>query len=200
MNPRMSVIDANLQQRWIPTPQGQMISPIITRDDAPWTELSAMNIVMTPGRVSVPHDHDGVVTPLIYLVRATGRGVATFLGDELEELVWLRPGEWGSIAHTPHMAVYPRLTPDMVDAEGIEIRNASHVSLHTTPRPDLWPIARQRIEEQGWNGKVTWPQEALEAFHRADHPVPAADAVSCFPSLPLATPQSPDIMRRPYGD
>jgi hypothetical protein len=189
MSPRMAIISADRQSRWTATPQGQEISPILTHHDAPWTEMSVMNIVMSPGKVSNPHEHDGVVTPLIYLSKAGGRGVATLLGDELEELVWIRPGEWGSIGHVPHMAIYPRAErPEearmMGDAHGIEIRNAGHVLMHTTPRPDLWPIAYRRVEEHGLLDRVTWPTEVLEMISAAGQPVNGRYA---------------DIVRQPYG-
>jgi hypothetical protein len=177
--------------RWGNTPQGQQILPILTHLDAPWTTMSVMKIEMTPGKVTVPHDHDGVVTPLIHLM--SGAPVATFIGQHLEELVWIHAGEWASIAHVPHMAVYPRLAPLLSNAEAIEVRNAPHVEMHTTPRPDLWVVARQRVEEQGWESNVTWPQAALEAFHAAGQPAPD------LADIPVATPAGPDIIQQPCG-
>jgi hypothetical protein len=173
------------------TEAGQHARHIITSANAPWTKMSVAELTLSPGQVGNPHNHRRKVTPMIFL--ASGYPVATLLGRLLDELVWINPGDWGSIGLVDHVCIYPRLHDDMPSAVAYEIRNDGDFAAHTWPVPDKWPLVRTRVEDLGWQDKVTWPADALQAF--ASH-----DNADSFPGAPVAISAAPDIIQRPYGD
>jgi hypothetical protein len=141
------------------TPAGQRARTVVDAERAAYTELTEFDFELLPGQTGNPHHHPGGVTPLIRM-EAAGGPVATLLGWELEELVWIKAGERGVIdGRVPHWCVYPRvrrgglLLPRWLQrpARGSETRNAQTVREDTVALPELWPIARQRVAEYGWD-------------------------------------------------
>jgi hypothetical protein len=195
----MIVASSDVNKNWANTVQNQLAREIISSANAPWTAMCVVEIQMTPGRIALPHSHD-YITPAIYLTQASGQGVASFLGPRFDELVWIKPGEWGSIGPVDHLAIYPRLEPDMVTAHAFEVRNAPRVDLDTIPKPEKWRLVHDRVLQLGWGDKVSWPQNALEHLYRTDDGAVVGES-SCFPTLP-GTGQAlgADFARRPYGE
>lgn len=195
----MIVVSADDGGVWEDTPQGQRVQQLISSHNVPWTKTCVVKLALPPRKIAVPHDHQHV-TPMIYMTKTSGAGVATFLGSRFDELVWIKEGEWGSIGYEPHLALYPALVPDMQPAEGFEIRNDRHIGLDTKPRPEMWKAAHERVIDLGWGDVVSWPQEALEHLYRLDNGDVVGET-SCFPTLP-GTGQllGADITLRPYGE
>lgn len=195
----MIVVSADDGGVWEDTPQGQQVQQLISSHNVSWTKMCVVKLALHPRKIAVPHDHLNV-TPAIYMVKTSGAGVATFLGPQFDELVWIKEGEWGSIGYEPHLALYPALAPDMQPAVGFEIRNDRHVGLDTTPLPEMWRTAHERVIDLGWGDAVTWPQQALEHLYRADNGDIVGET-SCWPTLPgTGQPLSADIVQRPYGE
>jgi len=140
--------------------QGQAQIPLYWDENLPGAQASAVQIVMPPGTVSNPHVHLDIQVQVVLL---TGYpGVATFWGDELENVTWVSPGGILAIQPgVPHIALYPRARADVPrrepDALGIEIRNTPDYRDDVTARPELWPLAFAHAVRIDIADRLTWP-------------------------------------------
>jgi uncharacterized RmlC-like cupin family protein len=134
-----------------PSEQGQRLRSVVDGGSAPGTPMCVVELEMPPGTVSWPHLHREV-TPLIHLEEGDGEGVTTFLGWELEEMVTIRPGEYGVIRPgVPHVAVYPRRSADQVWARGTETRDHPDPQYDNVRLPQLWGLVVQRLCDLEWD-------------------------------------------------
>lgn len=139
---------------------------VLDGEIAPYTEVMEFDFELVAGQVGQPHAHPRRVSPLVRIASADGP-VATLLGWELEELVWIGPGQRGVIrGDVPHLCVYPRLPRralplhrrwrGQAPAIGSETRVARSIEEGTIRLPQLWPIAMEQIQRYGWD--VTYPE------------------------------------------
>jgi hypothetical protein len=180
----MVVVREDPAAGWVTLPQGQRAQFLLTAETAPWTRMSVAVLNLVPGQFGVPHDH-GDLTPVIRMEETSGMGVATLLGDNYEDLVWIRGGEWGSIGFRKHLAIYPRLDDGMRPARGVEICNVAKPGMDVRPDPDSWPTIVRRVAELGWMDKVTWPQESWPAVSAYRQMVMGDDTHYAWPGLAL---------------
>lgn len=157
-----------LRRAFRQTAQGQWADPVVDEDVASFTKLMEFDLQLFPGQVGWVHRHR-YVTPLVRMHR--GGPVATLIGPQLEEVIWLERGGRASIdGQVPHLCVYPRrriggrVLPRWMQstARGSETRNAKTLDEDTERLPELWPVAIARIAALGWD--VTFPADMPEGL------------------------------------
>lgn len=151
--------------------QGQNLARIVGVDNAPECPFCQVEILMEPGKVTVPHIHDRVHVA-VTLTRCDPTGVLTLFGDDFDRTVWLRQGQ---TLHIPpglkHMAIRPRTlgwrrytrSSYWRPAHAQETRSTGDWTEDVRPLPEDWGKVRIQLIRMDLMHRVDWPGDVVAA-------------------------------------